>query len=274
MLYFIPPKDCGTIGRALAQWQRLLSLYDFSVGQARADGTRRRPSAPSECPFDAVMARTVGVIALNTAAHLPAGSGGQPVNLPSITELRGARARLETSPAYGILKSSVDSGYTPAEIIEVLTPASYQHIRTEEAWNGDTPDRYTLLTSDICDPARQLSPSHRCQNLRKTGGDQVNDYIDDKIRNHPASDGPLDTVNGSATEEDNLNQRRRLILIQVSPDAPDDPFVVAYRDGIYFYIAKGDPTSQRNFALLQLLVSVQANAPTAAPQQTITVGAH
>jgi hypothetical protein len=86
-------------------------------------------------------------------------------------------------------------------------------------------------------------------------------------------DCPKDpAVPNDADAEDNLNQRRRLILVQYSDTAPENPFKQIYKDGYFYFIAGDDFISQKNFALLAIIEDVQAVAPAGPIGTTIPVG--
>jgi hypothetical protein len=270
VLYFIPPTSCVEKQLALGEWRLLLNIYDITptalvVRKAAVpDASKDRIACPGTLDND--IAKTIGVIELNTTSRRSTGSP------KTVAALQQARRRLTTYSGYGILKSVSESFYTPAEIIQVITPDRFAKIKSEP-WNKTGEQWYTLLKEDICYPSS--TETSRCLNL-SLDPDKINDYVDGIIQAfRPSAERPeLYTANGDPTTEDNLNQRRRLILIEVSHSAPEDPFRMIVRNGVYYYIAGDDYISQKNFALLQLVISVQAVAQTPPPQQSISVGAH
>jgi len=74
-------------------------------------------------------------------------------------------------------------------------------------------------------------------------------------------------------KQENLNHKRRLILVQFSPNMPTNPFKMIFRDGYYYYIGEKDYISQKNFALLALIEDVLTVAPSGPLTTTIPVGA-
>lgn len=114
--------------------------------------------------------------------------------------------------------------------------------------------RYTFANAGIADPTVFPSP------LLTMSEDDMS--------------GPTSLTPQRRMEERLLRKQRRYILIVSAPDPPVDTFVSVEVDGTYYYVAKDDTISQKNFRLLQLLSIIQAVAPVAPLTPTVSVGGH
>ena len=75
--------------------------------------------------------------------------------------------------------------------------------------------------------------------------------------------------------ENKLEGARRMVLIIKDSHKPNDSYTAYYRDGIWYYIDRLDTVSQKNFALLNQFLTIQASVtPGLSLQPTVSVGTH
>jgi hypothetical protein len=205
---------------------------------------------------------------------------------------------MRTYSALGILKNATDRG-TSSPRIGFVTPEEYTEIRGN-SWNTDPgASYYTLLPSELdsvdCPPA--MKQKGGCENTeQQTPGENTSD-LDTRLVNWLRNSGaPAGQSGGASAYPDGvtvmeepgadvldfqhlyLNARlgtlRRYVLIVVADSLPSDPVYVSYSDGDrWYYIAKDDVVSQRNFQLLSLFMSMMAIPPSTQPlSPVINVG--
>jgi hypothetical protein len=86
--------------------------------------------------------------------------------------------------------------------------------------------------------------------------------------------GPTALTEERRAEEQLLRKQRRYVLVVSSSTLPPETFASVNVGDNYYYIAKDDNISQRNFRLLSLISTIQAVAPTAPLTPTVSVGGH
>jgi len=197
---------------------------------------------------------------------------------------------MRTFSALGILKNATER---PHPLIEFVTREQYETIRHHERWN-DGAERvgyYTLLPTDLdsidcpnggCDSA--LPPS-----MPKSFVDGLDADLARWLQEFDAAaPGPLYPNGVSVYEQPGadvlapsflahngrLGTLKRFMLVIVGDRQPDDPTYVSYSDGQrWYYIAKDDAVSERNFQLLSLFLSMMAVPPSTQPlSPVINVG--
>jgi hypothetical protein len=296
--------DIANKQRALQLWVRMFRIY--------ADG-QPPYSAPPGCAalglsMDSAKLRDWDV---NIASHISGSdeTKGQLLDsaracLPSAIELRvvpaselpasmannATRAPLmRTYSALGILKNATDRTQPK---IEFVTAETYRQIRGD-SWNGDDASLsyYTLLPGEL--------DSVNCSDAQKRKGgcetpvpperkERFNNEIDRWIRNaenspgdnHPSGLDVYETKGKDALDKAfiDLNGRlgtlRRYILIIVDDHLPGNSVYVAHSDGEkWYYIAKDDTVSAKNFQLLSLFMTMMAVPPATQPlSPVINVG--
>jgi hypothetical protein len=295
---FDPPSKCkATIGLTLDA--KTLQDWDVNIGKhvtGSDDQKDKLLDSARDCLPSAIELRVVPV------PMLPKGKGratSPPINIASHAPL------MRTYSALGILKDATER---PHPKIEFVTPQQYREIRYNDAWNGDVDNLnyYTLLSSqedsiDCSDDRKQIggcdnpppSPSEREDYKKLTA--EIDCWIQLFVPKNPppctsASGSSQDTylsgLDVSETKGRNVldnkyikqNRRlgllRRYILVIVDDHLPLDSVYASYSDGDrWYYIAKDDPVSEKNFDLLSLFLTMMAIAPSTQPlSPVINVG--
>jgi hypothetical protein len=166
---------------------------------------------------------------------------------------------LRTYSALGILKNAMEA---PHPIIAVIDPACYSTIRSHDShlWNDsfDTaPDLtfFTLLPSDepqcgvTARPKPKIDPQLSAWLNSYAPGAETIPYV--YVR---PGIGRKDFVDANYR----LATLRRYILIIRSDSPPPDPYVAYFYRGEWYYIARDDQISQKNFQLITLFMTMMA----------------
>lgn len=197
---------------------------------------------------------------------------------------------MRTFSALGILKNATER---PHPLIEFVTPGQYQRIRFDEQWNKPVEqlNYYTLLPTDLdsvdcpnggCDSA--FPPSMPKEFIQKLDAD-IKLWLQAFDPHNPSASYP----NGISVYEQpgkdvlgsdylayngRLGTLKRFILIIVDDHLPSGPIYASYSDGQrWYYIAKDDAVSEKNFQLLSLFMSMMAVPPSTQPlSPVINVG--
>jgi hypothetical protein len=200
---------------------------------------------------------------------------------------------MRTYSALGILKNATER---PGPKIEFVTSQIYRQIRGH-SWNmdGGRPSSYTLLPSE--------QDSVDCPDAEKQNGGCDNPLTSERNRRVGAAldqwisgsvgvsaevagksyvsgldvyETPGTDVLGSDYVNYNglLGQLRRYMLVIVDDHLPSEPVYASYNDGQrWYYIARDDAVSQRNFQLVTLLMTMMAMPPSTQPlSPVINVG--
>ena len=249
------PALCAQIGLS-ASSGRDLSNWDWNL-QSKHSGID--PSAVMKCLPNSIELRTMPVI------HAKLRTEGLVSSAPL----------LKTFSAVGILKNATE---TPNPKIEFVSPERYREITGYE-WNKGLDHLFFyLLLPRSEDPADNPAPP--AYSAEKTKIDQlITDWIigggnaysslfvyEPKLKSKVSIDDYL-----------RLNRRlgslRRYMLIIVDDQAPSNAYVSYFDRGKWYYIDGADETSQKNFNLISLFLTMMA-IPSALPpiSPTISVG--
>ncbi len=282
------PADCTAIGLSMDKDQ--LRDWDVNIG-SHVTGDKEAQ--------DRVLGRARQCLPNSIELRLqpiPAPSSHGQTKADAATDFASRAPVMRTYSALGILKNATER---PNPKIEFVTPELYQQIH-DEPWNADdnSLSYYTLLPSDL--------NSVDCAESRKDGGGCDNPLPPSKLDafNHAqiekwiqgSASGELQAPSDAAgylsgldvyeaagkdvlsAEMVDLNGRlgtlRRYILVIVANSPPHDAVYVAHSDGSrWYYIAKDDTVSQKNFQLLSLFMTMMAVPPSTQPlSPVINVG--
>jgi hypothetical protein len=210
---------------------------------------------------------------------------------------------MRTFSALGILKNATE---LPDPRIEFASPEMYRQIRGD-SWNADVErlSYYTVspdqLDSFNCPPAQKQTggcESEYPAGMSLTAAESLNGEVVQWLQagnmqgattqgasaalaaTHPDGVGVFEEHGKDMLDERhiNLNGRlgslRRYVLVIVDDQPPSDPVYVSYSDGEHwYYIAKDDTVSQKNFQLISLFMSMMAVPPSTQPlSPVINVG--
>jgi hypothetical protein len=183
---------------------------------------------------------------------------------------------IDTRSAIGILKAILEQ---PTPMASFIDRGQYEAIRGH--WWNRTPGcagiatYYTLLPAETDPDDFTVQPS-------KAASDYITRIIEDNSRNEDAPD-PIRCLTTTTARLDSNNYPdlkkelllvvlRRYLLIIKSPTPPTDSYVSYYDGEEWYYIAKTDTISQKNFVLIGQLLTIQATAAPALPiTPTVTV---
>jgi len=283
---FTPPAACASIGLTLNE--AALRNWDVDIAKQLAtvpdDQKSKLLDTARSC-----LPMTIELRVLPVPSSTQGGGAVTAANFASHAPL------MRTYSALGILKNATQR---PNPKIEFVTHEVYQRIR-QEPWNGaeDFLTYYTLLSSDLdsvdcssgsCDTP-PLSPDQKgmvCEINRwilgsaqqsappcATGaGAPAGSYQSGLDVYEPAGADALaaDTINMNGA----LGVLRRYILVIVDTHLPDTGVYASYSDGgKWYYIAKDDTVSEKNFQLLSLFMTMMAVPPSTTPlSPVINVG--
>jgi hypothetical protein len=279
---FSSSPDCATIGLAMDKDQ--LSKWDVGIDNYISGSDSEK------------------IAMLNKARNcLPTTIELRVVPLPASTTIPSRAPLMRTYSALGILKNATER---PGPKIEFVTPQQYDQIRGEP-WNEDVDSLtyYTLVASDLdsvnCPSARK--PSGGCDNPLPASKRELfrDGRLERWIQNSAATDASpgagarnppelsypsgldvyeIDNKDVLSSDFIDMNGRlgtmRRYILVIVDDHRPTVPVYVACTDGLkWYYIAKDDTVSEKNFQLLSLFMTMMAVPPATQPlSPVINVG--
>jgi hypothetical protein len=288
---FIPPNGCAIDWRSQAD----LTKWDQGIGNKVTGSDADKSSAIDnvrKCLPDKIELRVIPV---------PASTGRARTGTAVSPERTSDAPLMRTYSALGIVKNATER---PGPKIEFVTPQVYRQIR-DNPWNADInkSSYYTLLPSeqDSIDCPELQKQKGGCDNpLASDQNKQLAAEIDRWIQGSVAKAPPAASTNAAKTLEDNytsgldvyetpgkdilssdyvnfnglLGQLRRYILVVVDDHLPQEPVYVSYTDGQrWYYIAKEDAVSQRNFQLVTLFMTMMAVPPSTQPlSPVINVG--
>jgi hypothetical protein len=287
------PKQCAAIGLTLDE--NALRNWDVGIAQQLAAVPDDQKSAlldtARSCLPSSIELRVLPVPLLMKGA-------GADALTP--TNFAGRAPLMRTYSALGILRNATQR---PGPKIEFVSPEAYRQI-TGEPWNSDvdTLSYYTLLSGDLdsvnCSEGKKqnggcdtppLSPAQRatvCEVNRWIRNSAQQSSPDCKDETAPLAltyERGLDVYEASGVDAlgaDTVNMNgalgtlRRYILVVVDDHLPKDGVYVSYSDGHrWYYIAKDDAVSEKNFELLSLFMTMMAVPPSTEPlSPTINVG--
>lgn len=179
---------------------------------------------------------------------------------------------MKTFSALGILKNATEP---PRPKIAFVDLERYSQIRGRP-WNQDKEHKdvdigfYTLLPEDENPGDQNLKPREIAEQ------DAVVAWLK-RTQDDPPYLYPLPRLDFTDVELIRGNFRlgalRRYILIIMDDHAPADAYVAHFEHGRWYYIARDDVTSQKNFNLISLFLTMMAIPSTTPPiSPTISVG--
>lgn len=296
-------KACSKLGLSLnpAQLRDWDVNIDSHVGGSDAEKERKIREARA-CLPNAIELRVVPVT--NTLpAEVAANAGLGKAKTAPTAGVATSAPLMRTYSALGILKNATE---LPDPRIEFVTPEVYRQIRSD-AWNSDDErlSYYTLVPSELdsinCPQARKQTggcESIYPESMSPTAAESLNTEIVQWLGAASSRGGAsnAEAASAAATHPDGVSvfeepgkdmlderhvnfngrlaQLRRYILVIVGDEPSPDPTYVSYSDGEHwYYIAKDDTVSQKNFQLLSLFMSMMAVPPSTQPlSPVINVG--
>lgn len=165
---------------------------------------------------------------------------------------------LKARSALGAVKAAAEP---PFEMIAFVSPAEAATIR-EHQWNrAGTCYFYTVLTADLSLDQQDSNPA--AENPYYIRADE---QIENGLKSGAYNKCPItlsDSMNPASYWDSILEatlgvKRAFILIIRDSRPPAQEPYVSIHRGSEWFYIAKNDAISQRNFALLGQILTMQA----------------
>ncbi len=198
-----------------------------------------------------------------------------PVKPENVTDgLTSGAPTMRTYSALGILKNATEQ---PWPKIGFVSPDVYGTIRSYP-WNDFHKDTdlnfYTLLPHDEYEGDEKLASSTSDQMEDAKITRKVSDWLWSNRNPYIYEPKPAKSAEDEYVRANNrLGHLRRYILIVKADHAPADAYAAHFYHGEWYYIARDDHISQKNFNLISLFLTMMA-APSATPplSPTISVG--
>ncbi|HTC06175.1 MAG TPA: hypothetical protein VK749_22400 [Xanthobacteraceae bacterium] len=272
VIYFLPfhphatRRDLPEKRREIALWLKLLWLYRGTQRVFKAQEGVKCPSNILDL-VDLEEARKC----MPTSIELRT----MPVKPENVTDgLTSGAPTMRTYSALGILKNATEQ---PWPKIGFVSPDVYGTIRSYP-WNDFHKDTdlnfYTLLPHDEYEGDEKLASSTSDQMEDAKITRKVSDWLWSNRNPYIYEPKPAKSAEDEYVRANNrLGHLRRYILIVKADHAPADAYAAHFYHGEWYYIARDDHISQKNFNLISLFLTMMA-APSATPplSPTISVG--
>ena len=280
--FVLPAKGCSDFGSNGVLDQALLRDWDVNLSK-HIDPK----NAKGGTTLDTALANARGCLPSAIELRiLPLSSGGSALSGPSSPGGFIAPV-MRTYSALGILKNATEH---PTPKIEFVSPDRYREIRSHR-WNNDVDGAsyYTLLSGDLdsvdCPPGRMKAGCDNplTQDHRSAVADKIDRWIEaapdptaepdpSTLAAYPSGLDVYEAPDADFLDAESiamnawLGTLRRYVLVVVSAERPTEPVYTSHYDGgRWYYIAKDDVVSEKNFQLLSLFGTMMAVPPSTQP---------
>jgi hypothetical protein len=187
-------------------------------------------------------------------------------------KLESGAPLLRTYSGLGILKGATE---TPYQRIEFVDPEKYHDI-LEYPWNKDKKkvdgrSYYSLEPTEVIIRDYPNIERRDVPKITRELSEWLNTTPDDTFVYEPTNDDAYSDYYAEVNRA--LGLLRRYVLIIMADAPPADAYVAHFDRGVWYYIDGNDVTSQKNFDLISLFVTMMAVPSTTPPlSPTISVG--